>query len=218
MQDAGFRQFMPNQKGIDLTIDLCPSIRPLDRVVFTDLIHEVGQVEKPVPIAISITGRWMNMHPDDLNWLKEMDKSDELNIVWVNHSYNHFTEKGVPLKMNFMLAPGTDINTEVLNTEIAMLERNITPSVFFRFPGLVSDQQIYSKIVNLGLIPIGSDAWLAKGQWPVPGSIVLIHANGNEPIGVQDFINLLRKERTEILSKHWELYDLRESIVDSEPK
>jgi hypothetical protein len=218
LQDAGFTRFLPSQKGIDLTIDLCPSSRPLDRIVFEDLIGAIGQVEKPVPVAISITGRWIIAHPDDLNWLKDLVKAGELSVVWINHSYNHYTGKNVPLKMNFLLEPGTDIKAEVLNTEIAMLQHNIIPSVFFRFPGLVSDRAIYDKILDFGLIPVGSDAWLAKGQQPTFGSIVLIHANGNEPVGVRDFIDLLRKKGPEILSERWELLDLRESLVEDESR
>ena len=218
LQDAGFTRFMPSQKGIDLTIDLCPSQRSLDRIVFIDLINEFGKVEKPLPISVSITGRWISEHPGDLNWLDSLERAGDLSILWINHSYNHHTYKNVPLKMNFMLAPGTDINSEVLLTEIALLQKNIVPSVFFRFPGLVSDHIIYDKILNLGLIPVGSDAWLAKGQWPTDGSIVLIHANGNETIGILDFINLLKDKRAEVLSKSWELYDLRESLIDDLPK
>lgn len=218
IQDAGFKRFLPSQKGIDLTIDLCPSQRPLDRIVFNDLISEIGVAEKPVPIAVSVTGQWMNKHPEDLDWLDSLAKTGELSIVWINHSYNHYTHKNVPLKNNFMLSPGTDINSEVLLTEITMLEKDIIPSVFFRFPGLVSDREIYNKILELGLIPVGSDAWLAKGQWPNNGSIVLIHANGNELIGVRDFINLLKDKRSDVLSKRWELFDLRESLIDNLPK
>lgn len=190
LQDAGITRFSPSQKGIDLTIDLCPSHLPLDRIVFNDLIRELSKIEKPVPVAISITGKWMNNHARDLKWLDSLQKAGDLNITWINHTFNHFTSKNVPLKENFILEPGTDINSEVLNLEIALLERNMVPSVFFRFPGLVSDKEIFDKIVDFGLIPVGSDAWLAKGQWPKNGSIVLIHANGNEPIGVHDFIIL----------------------------
>ncbi len=218
LQDAGFTRFRSSRKGIDLTIDLCPSARPLDRIIFNDLIKEMGRIEKPVPVAISITGRWINNHSRDLNWLDSLSKVNKLSIVWINHSYNHYTSKNVPLKKNFMLESGTDINNEVINTEIALLQKNIVPSVFFRFPGLVSDYEIYDKILNLGLIPVGSDAWLAKGQWPTNGSIVLIHANGNEPIGVKDFIELLKNKHTDVLSKRWELFDLRESIVDYETR
>jgi hypothetical protein len=218
LQDAGLRRFLPTQKGIDLTIDLCPSHRPLDRIVFTDLISEVGRIEKPVPLAISITGRWIMMHQKDLNWIDSLIKNGSLSVVWINHTYNHYTNKNAPLKMNFMLAPNIDVNSEILKTEIALLQEGIIPSAFFRFPGLISDNEVFSKITNLGLIPIGSDAWLAKGQWPENGSIVLIHANGNEPLGVHDFIKLLNEKRTEVLSKHWELFDLRESIIEDESK
>ena len=214
LQDAGFKRFLPSQKGIDITIDLCPSQRPLDRIVFTDLINEIGLVENPVPIAVSITGRWINRHPGDLRWLDSLGRVGKLDIVWINHSYNHNTYKDVPLKENFMMAPGTDIDSEVLRTEIALLQKDIVPSVFFRFPGLVSDRKIYNKILNFGLIPVGSDAWLAKGQWPKNGSIVLIHANGNEQLGIKDFINLLKEKRSDVLSKRWELFDLRESIIE----
>jgi len=113
-----------------------------------------------------------------------------------------------------LLEPGTDINYEVLETEKAMLKNGLLPSVFFRFPGLVSDQQLVDKIVGFGLIPIGSDAWLAKGQLPKSGSIVLIHGNGNEPIGVDDFIKLLKSKTRAIAKKQWLLYDLTESIED----
>jgi hypothetical protein len=214
LQDAGFRRFLPSQNGIDITIDLCPSQRPLDRIVFTDLINEIGRVEKPVPIAVSVTGRWIKKHPGDLTWLDNLMRAGELDIVWINHSYNHYTYEDVPLKNNFMMAPGTNVSSEVLLTEIALLQKNIVPSVFFRFPGLVSDSGIYDKIISFGLIPVGSDAWLAKGQWPKNGSIVLIHANGNDQLGVRDFINLLKNKRAEVLSKRWELFDLRESLVE----
>lgn len=68
-------------------------------------------------------------------------------------------------------------------------------------------------VLNLGLIPIGSDSWLSKGQSPINGSIVLIHANGNDPVGVSDFLILLKNKRADVLSKRWELFDLRESIA-----
>ena len=216
LQDAGIRRFNGNQKGIDLTIDLCPSARPLDRVVFTELISEVGKTEKPVPLAVSVTGRWLESHPGDFRWLDSLVTAGDLSIEWINHSYHHRTSREIPLARNFMLMPGTDVNSEILNTETAMLERNILPSVFFRFPGLVSDQAVYNKVLALGLIPVGCDAWLAKGEWPSNGSIVLIHANGNEPVGVREFIRLLKIRHPDILSKQWELYDLRESLVEQE--
>jgi hypothetical protein len=70
--------------------------------------------------------------------------------------------------------------------------------------------------VALGLVPVGSDAWLAKNQRPGEGSIVLVHANGNEPLGVRRFLELLRTERERIRAGTWQLLDLRESVVETE--
>ncbi len=212
IQDAGIEIGMPKETGISLTADLCPSHRPLDKQIFTDIIAEFKKVEQPVPVALSITGVWMRQHPQDLDWLKKMQADKEIYITWINHSFNHRVSLKEPLKENFLLEPGTDINYEVLETEKAMLKNGLLPSVFFRFPGLVSDQQLVYRITDFGLIPIGTDAWLAKGQQPQAGSIVLIHGNGNEPVGVKDFINLLHSKTQAIAKKQWLLYDLRESV------
>jgi len=212
LQDAGIEQGMPKETGISLTADLCPSHRPLDKVIFTDIIAEFKKVEQPVPVALSITGVWMRQHPQDLAWLKKMQADKEIYITWINHSFNHRVSLKEPLKENFLLEPGTDINYEVLETEKAMLKNGLLPSVFFRFPGLVSDQELVYRITDFGLIPIGTDAWLAKGQQPQAGSIVLIHGNGNEPVGVKDFIKLLHSKTQAISKKQWLLYDLRESV------
>ena len=212
IQDAGIETGIPNESGINLTADLCPSHRPLDRVVFTDIIKQFQYVEKPVPIALSVSGLWMNNHQADLQWLKQLQNEREIYITWINHSYNHRVSAKFPLKENFLLEPGTNITSEVLETEKDMLKNGLLPSVFFRFPGLISDQQLVYTITGFGLIPIGSDAWLAKGQQPHAGSIVLIHGNGNEPIGVKDFISLLKAESRAIKKKQWILYVLRESV------
>ncbi|MET3502991.1 hypothetical protein ABIC45_004628 [Mucilaginibacter rubeus] len=212
IQDAGIESGIPKQTGISLTADLCPSHRPLDKRIFTDIFTEFKKVERPVPIALSITGIWMRQHPQDLAWLKQMQANREIYITWINHSFNHRVSLKAPLKENFLLEPGTDISYEVLETEQAMLRNGLLPSVFFRFPGLISDQQLVYRITGFGLIPVGTDAWLAKGQQPQNGSIVLIHGNGNEPVGVNDFIKLLQSKTRSIAGKQWLLYDLRESV------
>lgn len=215
IQDAGIERGIPSETGISLTADLCPSHRPLDRRIFTTMFTEFKKVEKPAPIALSVSGLWILHHQADLEWLKQLCNDGEIRITWVNHSYNHRVSKNAPLKENFLLEPGTDINYEVLATEQLMLKNGLIPSAFFRFPGLVSDQQLVYKITDFGLIPVGSDAWLAKGQQPRSGSIVLIHGNGNEPVGVQDFIKLLQSKTKQIAKKQWLLYDLSESVDDA---
>ncbi len=216
IQDAGITHFSSIEKGANLSIDLCPSVRPLDRELFINLIHYFVAEEKPVPVAISVTGIWMEKHQDDLNWLKDLVNKKEISIIWVNHTYTHRTSKTLPLKNNFLLEAGTDLNYEVLQTEVKMIEEGIIPSVFFRFPGLVSDKDIFNQIVGFGLIPIGSDAWLGKNQSPKDGSIILLHANGNEPIGIERFLKLLKNEQSDIKNKAWLLYDLRESVENFE--
>lgn len=214
LQDAGLTHGFPKERGITLTIDLCPSHKPLDRVIFSSLVAAFKQIEKPVPVALSVTGRWMLTHTDDLNWLKELVAQGEINITWIDHSYNHHFSIKAPLKTNFLLEPGTDLNFELLGTELAMLQHGLLPSVFFRFPGLVSDQQVVDKVLAYGIIPIGSDAWLAKGQPAHAGTIVLIHGNGNEPVGVADFIKLLKTKSAAIVGKEWLMYDLTETVED----
>jgi hypothetical protein len=215
IQDAGFVRVRRSGSGIDLTVDLCPSSLPLDRIVFSELIREIGKFEKPVPIAVCVTGRWIQNHPRDLKWIDSLTKVNELSVIWINHTFNHFTYKGLPLMSNFLLSRGTNVCAEVLDNERLMIGKHILPSVFFRFPGLVSDPEIFNVILDLGLIPVGSDAWLAKGQIPGNGSIVLIHANGNEPVGIREFIKLLKKEAADVRSGRWELFDLRESLVEA---
>ena len=216
IQDAGITHFSSFEEGANLTIDLCPSFRPLDRELFLNLFDDFGKEEKPVPVAISVTGIWMNKHENDLGWLKDLINKKEISVIWINHSYNHKTSKVLPLKDNFLLEKGTDLNFEVLRTEIKMIEEGIIPSAFFRFPGLVSDKEIFKRIIEFGLIPIGSDAWLAKGQRPKDGSIILLHGNGNEPVGIERFFKLLREEKNNIRKNRWLLYDLRESVENFE--
>ena len=214
LQNSGIIHGFPKEKGVTLTIDLCPSHKPLDRIIFTSLISEFKKTEIPVPLALSITGRFMLTHSEDLLWIRGLIDSGEITVTWINHTYNHHYNPNVPLTENFLLEPGTDLSFEILGTEIAMLQHGFLSSVFFRFPGLVSDHQVVDSVISYGLIPIGSDAWLAKGQPVNKGSIVLIHGNGNEPVGIKDFIRLLQTEKSSVMNKEWLLYDLRESIED----
>jgi hypothetical protein len=217
LQDGGIVHVLPARQGVVLTIDLCPSRTPLDRGFFTQVIDAFRPVERPVPVGVSVTGIWMLEHPDDLRWLRDRAAAGDLEITWINHSYHHAYDPRRPLSRDFLLEPGTDLEAEVLRTEVAMLERGILPSVFFRFPGLVSDQKTFERVVSFGLIPTGSDAWLAKGQRPTPGSIVLVHGNGNEPRGVRDFLELVRRERDRIKGHGWLLLDLRASATSAPP-
>ncbi len=215
-QDAGIVHALPPSKGVVLTIDLCPSTRPLDRRLFATILANFTAEERPVPLGIAITGRWMLEHAKDLAWLRELEGEGEIAVTWINHSFNHRYRHDVPLSRNFLREPGTDLDLEVQATEAAMLDNGLRPSVFFRFPGLVSDPKLVRRVIAYGLIPVGSDAWLAKNQAPLPGSIVLVHGNGNEPIGIEKFLALVKSEQKAIREKNWLLFDLRQSVSRAE--
>ena len=213
LQDAGIERADTTERGFSLTIDLCPSTKPLTRSVFKQLIRAFEPEEKPIPVTITITGLWMESHQSDLVYLKSLVSRGDLDITWVNHSYHHRYDPRLPLSVNFLLEANTNLNDEVLLNEQAMLKNGLTPAIFFRFPGLVSDKAVFDRVLAFGLLPIGSDAWLAKNQQPKQGSLVLIHANGNEPLGINDFINLIQEKSPVIENKTWLLYDLRSSLA-----
>ncbi|MEZ0541816.1 polysaccharide deacetylase family protein [Fibrella arboris] len=213
LQDAGLERADTTERGFSLTVDLCPSTKPLTRSVFDALIQAFEPSEKPIPVTITITGLWMASHQADLTYLKTLVARGDLAITWVNHSYHHRFDPRRPLPVNFLLEPNTNIRDEVLLNEQAMLKNGLTPSAFFRFPGLISDKLVFDEVLSFGLLPIGSDAWLAKKQTPRPGSLVLIHANGNEPLGISDFIRLIRQNATAIKNRTWLLYEMPTSVV-----
>jgi len=197
LQNQGARHALGRREGIFLTVDLCPSRRAFERELFETTAHLPQG--KGVPVAVMITGAWLEHHPEEVAYLKEAARSGRIAVTWVNHSYHHVYAPRVPLASNFLLTPGTDFDAEVLDTERLLLENGIVPSPFFRFPGLVSDERVVRRLRELSLIPIGSDAWLAKGEAPSGGSIVLVHGNGNEPKGIALALPLLRSGRWRLL-------------------
>ncbi|HEX9170259.1 MAG TPA: polysaccharide deacetylase, partial [Roseiarcus sp.] len=166
--------------GDFLTGDLCPSKRPLDRAFFTRL--EAASPHPPV--ALSISGLWLTHHFADFRWLVDQRNSGALDILWVDHTYHHPYRRTLPNATNFLLTWGVDPETEILDTERLLIANGETPSLFFRFPGLVSSDPLMQAVSRFHLVTLGADAWLAKGQQPVRGSIVLVHPNGNEPKGL----------------------------------
>ena len=177
--------------GSFLTGDLCPSARPLDRG-FLELVAKEGA---GAPLALSISGGWILHHQADLDWLRQKIESGAFSVSWVNHSYSHPFAKNRPNEQNFLLTPGLDIDAEILETERLMLMNGLTPSVFFRFPGLISDASLMQKLRERHLVVLGADSWIALGPPPREGSIMLVHPNGNEPVGLKIFARLLQEKK-----------------------
>lgn len=194
LQNDGAIRAVAAVAGLFLTVDLCPSGRPLERELFVSLAGH-GTGKRPAPVALAVSGRWLRSHQDELRWLRGEVAAGRLAITWVNHSFSHPYDPTLPLGRNFLLTAGIDLDREILATEQFLLEEGMVPSPFFRFPGLVSDQRSISRLAQLGLIPVGSDAWLAKGEMPREGSFILVHGNGNEPAGIRHFLQLQREGR-----------------------
>lgn len=216
LQDAGITHVLPTEQGVVLTVDLCPSRRRLDEILFERVVASFSPEEQPVPVALAVTGVWMKEHPVELGELQRLVRFGKLDITWINHSYHHRYDPKLPLPHNFLLEKGTSIEEEVLRNEIAMIQRGITPSPLFRFPGLISDTELVRRVIGFGLIPVGSDAWLAKHEQAHRGDIVLVHGNGNEPAGISAFLALLGKEGKEIKRRQFLLLDIRKGIEEEE--
>jgi len=166
-----------------LTIDMCPSSHAFNKDFYERLI--AFGAKHHLPMTIDVSGLWIVRHGEEYSWLKKAIAAGQLNVTWVNHAYLHRYLRDAPLERNFLLIPGTDVDSEILEVEKLLIADNQTPSIFFRYPGLVSDPYVVTRTRELGVIPLGADAWLAKGQPIRDGSIVLVHANGNEPAGLE---------------------------------
>ena len=211
LKNDGLRKAEHPVPGFFLTADLCPSKKPLDRdfIVTTMALP----LKPPVPLALMISGLWIQKHEADLAWLKDQVAAGKLAITWVNHSFTHPYDPAAPLEKNFLLMRKTGFTNEVLFLERLLLEQGLIPSPFFRFPGLVSDRQLIESLRDLSLIPVGSSAWLAKGESPQAGSIILVHANGNEPEGIRLLLSFYGKQREAFRRGSTALLPLREAIL-----
>jgi len=177
--------------GSFITGDLCPSRKPLDR----DLLELLKTIGPRTPVALAISGLWLTRHGADFQWLREQARSGDLEITWVNHSYHHPYVPGRPIADNFLLRPGIDVQAEILDTERLLIANGETPSIFFRFPGLVSDAALMQAVRRDHLVVLGADGWLVFAPPLRPGAILLIHPNGNEHPGLRLFVKLLEKGR-----------------------
>ncbi len=183
LQNAGLIHGGGGGQGDFVTGDLCPSRKPLDRTFFTRL-----EAASPhAPVALSISGLWLIHHFDDFRWLVDQRNSGALDILWTNHTYHHPYHRKLPYDANFLLSKGVDPQEEILDTERLLIANGETPSLFFRFPGLISSDPLMQAVSQFHLVTLGADAWLALGEKPGRGSIVLVHPNGNEPRGLTLF-------------------------------
>ena len=174
-----------DDNGVFVTGDLCPSRKPLDR----PFLQKLERPGAATPVALSVSGLWMKQHPDDFAWLRREKAEGRLAITFVNHSFHHPYQPGLAEGQNFLLTPGVDMKEEILDVERLLIANGETPSVFFRFPGLISSPALMNTLRENHLIPLGANAWLAlnPNQKASAGAVVLVHPNGNEPFGLHLF-------------------------------
>ena len=210
LQNCGLTKaetMIPN--ALYLTVDMCPSTKnAFEEDFFLNAMEQPYVNAEGFPVAICLTGRWLKAHPIQFAQLLDWQKEKKLDITWVNHSLTHFYDPLLPLNQKFVLKEGTDFYQEVLEMEKLFLENKVLPSVFFRFPGLVADNNVVDALNKLKLIPLGSNTWLAKGEIPVTGSIILVHGNLNEPKGIK----LAMAFFDNLKETHFKFYPLEKAV------
>jgi hypothetical protein len=174
-----------NHFRILLTTDLCPSTNKMD-YDFYITIKEIEKVSSfSIPFIIFFSGKWIEIHKDDLMWLK----TNNLNFLAGNHTYHHHIIKDEFSEEKLI--------AEITNTELMMIKNGIVPSCFFRFPGLKYKKENLNVLAKLNLIPLGVNFWI--GQKFIPeNSILLVHSNGKMKVEVNMFKKFTRGFKTKL--------------------
>ncbi len=174
-----------------ITVDMCPSSKHGFEL---DFFKRLIASEEGCPVGISMTKKWALSHRREFELIKAWEDAGKLDITWINHGAMHPYKRKVPIEKNFINLKGVEFIKEVLENEAFLIKEGRMPSLFYRFAGLVSNDKDFDYLVReLGLIPVGSFAWLAKGETIRKGSLVLVHGNRNEPLGIK---RLLKSKTT----------------------
>jgi soluble lytic murein transglycosylase-like protein/TolA-binding protein/peptidoglycan/xylan/chitin deacetylase (PgdA/CDA1 family) len=182
----GDRSTLP--RSISVTLDFCWSTHRFESRFLTNL-PAMGKKLGAAPVTLFICGRWMDQHPTEMQSLLDLERQKGAELCWGLHSWVH------PISNGFMnrLSPDA-VREDTLRLERALLEWGVIPTVYYRFPALIHDPPRVAAILDLDLLPIDCDAWIAVQGTPQPfghptqdGSIVLLHGNGNEPVGIARF-------------------------------
>lgn len=186
-------KYGPSQQGYYLTLDLCPSKKPLDKAQLNRLID---YFPNPVPVGVAITSDWIKHHKEDWEFLNQLNTQKKITISWINHSHTHPYDSKKPLNQTFLLTPSLNVEEQWLALEKTLIENNVTPTLLCRFPGLISNEALLKQVKALHLVPLNAQAWMAKGEVPTVNGIILLHANGNEPEGWKRFWHWVEKQGT----------------------
>ena len=199
LSEDGPIKSLRSKQGYLLTVDLCAKSktkgRKFEDKFFEYLVELSIKTHKPTPVFIAVTGIWIEKEPENFAKLQALKKQRKLEIIWVNHSFSHPINNG-----QFLTKKKVEFEQEVLRLEKLLLEKGEVPSAFFRFPGLTFNKELLSKLRKLSLIALDANAWLAKGEKPLPGSIILLHGNGNERKGIEIFLKIFKNKEPKFLN------------------
>ncbi len=178
-------------QSVAVTVDLCWSLRQYERGLFRSFSKIAASAEQPIHPTVFVSGRWLDQHPGEMHDLIQWSHEPRIALTWGLHSWDH------PKSGGFMNDYGPDqLRADTMRLERAMLEWGIAPSAYYRFPGLIHDTVRLKAILDLDLLPVDCDSWLALVKpkdadpfynHPRAGSIILVHGNGNEPAGIPLF-------------------------------
>ncbi len=181
----GEREELP--QTVCVTVDLCWSDRHFEESFFRGVAAR-GVATGRRSVTLFPSGRWIEQHPLEMHALIELGREGGLEITWGLHSWAHPKTNEF---LNVMAQP--ELSEDTLRMEQTLLEWGIVPSVYFRFPGLVHDRERLEAVLDLGVLPIDCDVWVARSERGAggpfaglvrSGSVLLVHGNGNEPEGI----------------------------------
>ena len=187
--NSGELENLKGYKNIVLTSDLCPTKNNYDRIFYDNLEKMRSEDHINIPLIIFFSGKWIVKHIEEM---KEI-KTSGLDFIAGNHTYNHNIIMDEVEKQNIKL------ETEIENTDRAMLENGILPSYFFRFPGLKKRPEDFETLSRLNMIAIDANQWMGKSSknW----GILLVHSNGVVSQEVRAFLKFLKTNENKFRSQ-----------------
>ena len=177
--------------AVCLTVDFCWSMRRFENPLFEMLRRKTTASREPVQPVFFISGRWLAQHPEEMHNLIVLSAQPGMSVTWGLHSWIHPKDGGFLNELSLEA-----VRNDTLRLEESLLRWGIVPTVFYRFPGLIHDEARLRTILEMGLLSIDCESWLAmranmeEGPFAQPiqdGSIILVHGNGNEPKGIASF-------------------------------
>jgi peptidoglycan/xylan/chitin deacetylase (PgdA/CDA1 family) len=214
--EAALRRGEPKRldKTVAVTVDLCWSLRRSESGLLQTLKEVAARSKKKIHPVMFVSGRWLDQHPLEMHELIELSREPNVEMIWGHHSWDH------PKTGGFMndYSPA-QLRKDTLRLEQAFLEWGITPTVYYRFPGLIHDRVRLAEILDLDLFPIDCDCWMAlvrkMDKDPFyhharEGSIILVHGNGNEPAGIPPLQRWFEEHQD------WELGHLNQFFAPAE--